>query len=62
MKISIRQSWRLPRKVEYKCSAEVVTVDSKEGKWLKIGEKGVFHPEFITNLPENFTLEFDLGS
>ena len=42
-------------------SAEVVTIDNKEGKWLKIGEKGIFHPEFITNLPENFTLEFDLG-
>ncbi len=42
-------------------AAEVVTVDNKEGKWLKIGEKGVFHPEFITNLPENFTFEFDLG-
>jgi OmpA-OmpF porin, OOP family len=32
-----------------------------EGKWLKIGAKGIFHPEFITNLPENFTFEFDLG-
>jgi OOP family OmpA-OmpF porin len=42
-------------------SAEVVTVDNIEGKWLKIGEKGVFHPEFITNLPDNFTFEFDLG-
>lgn len=42
-------------------SAEVVTVDNKEGKWLKIGEKGIFHPEFITGLPENFTFEFDLG-
>jgi len=42
-------------------SAEVVTVDNLEGKWLKIGEKGIFHPEFITNLPENFTFEFDLG-
>jgi len=42
-------------------SAEVVTVDKKEGKWLKIGEKGIFHPEFITSLPENFTFEFDLA-
>ncbi len=42
-------------------SAEVVTVAGMEGKWLKIGEKGVFHPEFINNLPENFTFEFDLG-
>jgi outer membrane protein OmpA-like peptidoglycan-associated protein len=42
-------------------TGEVVTLNNKEGKWLKIGEKGVFHPEFITNLPENFTFEFDLG-
>ncbi|RYG00020.1 MAG: OmpA family protein, partial [Chitinophagaceae bacterium] len=42
-------------------SAEVVTVAGLEGKWLKIGEKGVFHPEFITSLPENFTFEFDLA-
>ena len=32
-------------------SAEVVTVSNMEGKWLKIGEKGIFHPEFITSLP-----------
>jgi OOP family OmpA-OmpF porin len=43
-------------------TAEVVTVDSKEGKWLKLVKEGVFYPEFITDLPENFTLEFDLGA
>jgi outer membrane protein OmpA-like peptidoglycan-associated protein len=42
-------------------SAEVVTVAGLESKWLKIGEKGVFLPEFINSLPENFTFEFDLG-
>jgi outer membrane protein OmpA-like peptidoglycan-associated protein len=42
-------------------SAEVVTINKKEGKWLKIGSKGVFFPEFIKNIPENSTLEFDLG-
>jgi OmpA-OmpF porin, OOP family len=50
-----------PLKWNTNSSAEVVTVDGMEGKWLKIGEKGVFHPEFITDLPENFTLEFDMG-
>jgi OOP family OmpA-OmpF porin len=50
-----------PVKWNTNSAAEVVTVDNKEGKWLKIGEKGVFHPEFITSLPENFTFEFDLG-
>lgn len=42
-------------------TAEIVTLNNKEGKWLKIAKQGIFHPEFITNLPENFTLEFDLG-
>jgi outer membrane protein OmpA-like peptidoglycan-associated protein len=50
-----------PLKWNTDASAEVVTVDNMEGKWLKIGEKGIFLPEFITNLPENFTFEFDLG-
>lgn len=42
-------------------SAEVVTVNSRDGKWLKFTKKGNFHPEFITSIPANFTLEFDLG-
>ena len=50
-----------PLKWNTNASAEVVTVNNVDGKWLKIGEKGVFHPEFISNLPDNFTFEFDLG-
>ncbi len=50
-----------PTRWNTNATAEVVTINNKEGKWLKIGKKGVFYPEFITNLPENFTLEFDLG-
>jgi OmpA-OmpF porin, OOP family len=42
-------------------TAEVVTISGKEGKWLKVQKEGVFHPEFITDLPENFTLEFDVA-
>lgn len=42
-------------------TAEVVTLNNREGKWLKINKEAVFYPEFITELPENFTLEFDLG-
>ncbi len=49
-----------PPKWNTNASAEVVTVNNKKGKWLKIREKGIFHPEFITSLPENFTFEFDL--
>ena len=42
-------------------TAEVVTLNNKEGKWLKISKEGIWHPEFITNLPQNFTLEYDIG-
>lgn len=42
-------------------TAEVVTLNNKEGKWMKINKEAIFYPEFITDLPENFTLEFDLG-
>jgi len=41
-------------------SGEIVTVAGKTGRWLKITQPGFFVPEFITDLPDNFTLEFDL--
>lgn len=50
-----------PLKWNTNATAEVVTLGNKPGKWLKINKESVFHPEFITNLPDNFTLEFDLG-
>lgn len=50
-----------PLKWNTNATAEVVTLNNKPGKWFKINKEGVFHPEFITSLPENFTLEFDLG-
>src|SRR5688572_687928 len=50
-----------PARWNTNATAEVVTINNKEGKWLKISKQGVFHPEFITSLPDNFTLEFDLA-
>src|SRR5688500_7785315 len=41
-------------------TAEVVTLSGRPGKWMKINKESVFYPEFINELPENFTLEFDL--
>ncbi|MGZ8559363.1 MAG: OmpA family protein [Chitinophagaceae bacterium] len=41
-------------------SAEIVTIDGKPGRWLMITKAGVFVPEFINKLPDNFTFEFDL--
>lgn len=42
-------------------TAEIVTLSNKPGHWLKLNKEGAFHPEFIKEIPENFTLEFDLG-
>jgi len=41
-------------------TGEVVTVNGRPGKWLSLAKDGVFMPEFINSLPENFTLEFEL--
>lgn len=49
-----------PAKWNTNSGGEVVTITGKMGKWLKLGSDGVFYPEFLENLPENFTIEFDL--
>jgi outer membrane protein OmpA-like peptidoglycan-associated protein len=49
-----------PDKWNTNSAGEVVTIEGKAGHWFKITQKGVFLPEFIDSLPENFTLEFDL--
>jgi len=41
-------------------SGEIVTFTGTEGKWLKLGNDGFFLPEFYKELPENFTMEFDI--
>lgn len=40
-------------------SAEIVTLDESSQKWLFMTKDGYFQPEFVKNLPENFTLEFE---
>lgn len=40
---------------------EIVNINLKAGKWLQITQDGNFLPEkFVTDLPDNFTFEFDL--
>lgn len=41
-------------------SGEIVTTSAKEGRFLMTRKEVVFYPEWIKNLPDNFTLEFDL--
>ena len=49
-----------PAKWNTNAAAEIVTVAGKPGRWLKLTRAGVFVPELMPALPDNFTLEFDL--
>ena len=49
-----------PDKWNTNSSGETVTIEGKPGHWLRINKQGVFMPEFIDSLPDNFTFEFDL--
>jgi len=41
-------------------SGEVVKVKGASGQWLKLENTGVYMPENLSKLPENFTLEFEV--
>jgi outer membrane protein OmpA-like peptidoglycan-associated protein len=49
-----------PDKWNTNVSGETVTIEGKQGHWLMINKQGIFMPEFIDSLPDNFTFEFDL--
>jgi len=50
-----------PAEFNTNASGEIVVLDNKEGKWLNMTKNGFFIPEKIRELPENFTLEFEVG-
>lgn len=50
-----------PAEFNTNSSGEIVTIDEQSGKWLSMTKNGAFIPENIKKLPENFTLEFELG-
>ncbi|MDP1815933.1 MAG: OmpA family protein [Leadbetterella sp.] len=41
-------------------SAEIVTFNDSPEKWLFMSQDGFFQPDFVKDLPENFTLEYDI--
>ena len=49
-----------PDKWNTNSSGETVTIDKNQGHWLMMPRAGVFMPEFIDSLPDNFTFEYDL--
>lgn len=41
-------------------SGEIVTLENQAGNWFLFANSGIFYPEFIRSLPDNFTLEMDM--
>lgn len=51
-----------PAKWNTNASGEIVTIAGQPGRWLKLTKAGWFTPEFVTELPDNVTVEFDLAT
>ncbi len=52
-----------PAKWNTNSSGEIVNLGyTGNKKWLQFGQRGVFYPEFVNDLPENFTLTFDMAA
>lgn len=49
-----------PAKWNTNSTGEVVTIEGQQGHWLMLKKKGRYIPEFLNDLPENFTLQFDI--
>jgi OOP family OmpA-OmpF porin len=49
-----------PAKWNTNASGEVVTIEGEEGRWLKLASNGIIYPEFLGEIPENATVEFDV--
>lgn len=49
-----------PAKWNTNSGGEIVTLNGEN--WFNLGKNGVFMPQFINNLPDNFTFEFDASS
>jgi OOP family OmpA-OmpF porin len=49
-----------PDKWNTNASGEIVTIEGRPNHWFRINRQGVFMPEFVDALPDNFTFEYDL--
>ena len=51
-----------PAKWNTNGSGELMTINDQKNKFLELRKDVVLYPEFVKNLPENFTFEYDLAS
>lgn len=49
-----------PGKWGTNASGELMTTDNYTGKWLNVSKQGVYIPQFVKALPDNFTVEYDV--
>ncbi|HEX6848677.1 MAG TPA: OmpA family protein, partial [Chitinophagaceae bacterium] len=49
-----------PAKWNTNAAGEIMTFDKIPGHWFAMGKAGVFMPDFIDSLPDDFTLELDM--
>src|SRR5437762_257484 len=49
-----------PAKWNTNSSGEIVTIEGKPGHWLRLNKQGIFMPDFIDSLPNDYTFEYDL--
>ncbi len=49
-----------PARWNTNAGGEVVRIQGRSGQWLKFPHRGLVYPEFVKELPEQFTLEFDM--
>jgi OmpA-OmpF porin, OOP family len=41
-------------------AAEIITFNDSPEKWLFMSQDGFFQPDFVSDMPDNFTLEYDI--
>jgi OmpA-OmpF porin, OOP family len=41
-------------------AAEIITFNDSPEKWLFMSQDGFFQPDFVKDMPDNFTLEYDI--
>lgn len=51
-----------PAKWNTNSSGEIVDINGDGSyKWIQFAKNGIYYPEFVNELPDNFTIEFDMA-
>jgi len=50
-----------PADINTNATGEIVNIEGREGKWLRMSKNGAFVPDYTQKLPENCTIEFEVA-